>query len=239
MMTEALIDAEETTSEAQENLFRGRPAAGQDPAKREQIMEGARHVFMDKGFDAASMNDITREAGVSKGTIYVYFANKEELFEALVEEERCKIFQNLYETLDHHDDLRTTLERFGMAISFKITSDKVVMAQRTVIGAAEHIPELGARFYENGPLHGHAKVKAFLEGAVARGLLDIPDPDLASYQLSELCLAGLLRQRLFGYRRQSPAQAEIEQVVKSGVNVFLKAYGTELFAMQEQAKAGG
>ncbi|WP_431461092.1 TetR/AcrR family transcriptional regulator C-terminal domain-containing protein, partial [Klebsiella pneumoniae] len=106
-------------------------------------------------------------------------------------------------------------------------------------GAAERIPELGARFYENGPLHGHAKVKAFLEGAVARGLLDIPDPDLASYQLSELCLAGLLRQRLFGYRRQSPAQAEIEQVVKSGVNVFLKAYGTELLVAQEQARAGG
>ena len=120
-MTEALIDAEETTSEAQENLFRGRPAAGQDPAKREQIMEGARHVFMDKGFDAASMNDITREAGVSKGTIYVYFANKEELFEALVEEERCKIFQNLYETLDHPDDRRTTPYSCGMAFPSRIT----------------------------------------------------------------------------------------------------------------------
>ena len=48
------------------------------------------------GFDAASMNDITREAGVSKGTIYVYFANKEELFEALIEEERRAIFNDLY-----------------------------------------------------------------------------------------------------------------------------------------------
>src|SRR5690349_16872873 len=60
-------------------LVRGRPAAGQDPAKREQILEGARRVFIEMGFDAASMNDITRAAGVSKGTIYVYFANKEEL----------------------------------------------------------------------------------------------------------------------------------------------------------------
>ena len=49
-----------------------RIAAGQDPAKRKQILDGARRVFSQMGFDAASMNDITREAGVSKGTIYVW-----------------------------------------------------------------------------------------------------------------------------------------------------------------------
>ena len=43
---------------------------------------------MSVGFDAASMNDITREAGVSKGTIYVYFENKEDLFSAMIEQER-------------------------------------------------------------------------------------------------------------------------------------------------------
>ncbi len=79
-------DTEKEECELLESLRRGRPAAGQDPVKRAQIIEGARRVFIDKGFEAASMNDITREAGVSKGTIYVYFANKEELFEALIEE---------------------------------------------------------------------------------------------------------------------------------------------------------
>jgi len=66
----------------------GRFAAGEDPAKREQIVAGAWRVFKRKGFDAASMNDITREAGVSKGTIYVYFSNKEDLFAALVDHHR-------------------------------------------------------------------------------------------------------------------------------------------------------
>src|SRR5215510_7898994 len=83
-----------------DSLRRGRPAAGQDPVKRNQIIEGARRVFIDKGFEAASMNDVTREAGVSKGTIYVYFANKEELFEALIEEERHRIFNDLYDALE-------------------------------------------------------------------------------------------------------------------------------------------
>ena len=51
-------------------------------------IEGARAVFLAKGFDAASMNDIARAAGVSKGTLYVYFSDKEQLFEAIVEQAR-------------------------------------------------------------------------------------------------------------------------------------------------------
>ena len=61
-----------------------RAGAGEDPRKRRQILEGARRLFLSKGFDAASMGDIAREAGVSKGTLYVYFDNKEVLFTALV-----------------------------------------------------------------------------------------------------------------------------------------------------------
>ena len=59
-------------------------AADDDGSKRCQIIEGARQVFMAQGFDAASMGEIARAAGVSKGTLYVYFKDKEELFEAIV-----------------------------------------------------------------------------------------------------------------------------------------------------------
>ena len=55
--------------------------------KRRQILDGARKVFMDLGFDGASMDEIARAAGVSKGTLYVYFADKSRLFEAMVEDE--------------------------------------------------------------------------------------------------------------------------------------------------------
>ncbi|TKB14054.1 MAG: TetR/AcrR family transcriptional regulator [Mesorhizobium sp.] len=216
------------------DLRKGRPAAGQDPIKRAQIIEGARRVFIDKGFEAASMNDITREAGVSKGTIYVYFANKEELFEALIEEERGTIFKNMYDVLDHADDLRETLVKFGKVLVMKITSAKVIQAQRTVIGASDRIPELGARFYERGPKRGHDKVAAFLNAAVERGLLKIEDVELAAYQLTDLCLAGLFRQCIFSYRSKAPTQAEIDHVVRSGVNVFLKAYGTATLAAEEK-----
>ena len=79
----------------------------------------------------------------------------------------------------------------------------------------------------------------FLNMAVERGLLAIPDVSLAAYQLTELCLAGLFRQCVFAYRTTAPSQEEIEHVVKSGVDVFLKAYGTERLAEQDSARQSG
>src|SRR3974390_1136510 len=63
-----------------------RPVPEEDNSKRRQILDGARKVFMDLGFDGASMGEIARAAGVSKGTLYVYFTDKCALFEAMVEE---------------------------------------------------------------------------------------------------------------------------------------------------------
>jgi AcrR family transcriptional regulator len=57
----------------------------EEDGKRRQILDGAMHVFLDKGFDAASMSEIARAAGVSKGTLYVYFADKQTLFDAIVQ----------------------------------------------------------------------------------------------------------------------------------------------------------
>src|SRR5262245_57788790 len=54
--------------------------AADDSAKRRQILDGARRVFLEHGFDGASVNDIVRATGVSKGTIYAYFPSKERLF---------------------------------------------------------------------------------------------------------------------------------------------------------------
>src|SRR5215467_264199 len=94
-----------------------KPASGTtttetDIGKRQQIMEGARRLFLAQGFDAASMNAIAQEAGVSKGTLYVYFSSKEALFEAIVErqieEQAAQIFM-----LDADEDVEEVLTRLG------------------------------------------------------------------------------------------------------------------------------
>ena len=67
----------------QAELIRPARAPEDDGAKRRQILDGATAVFLEKGFDAASMGEIARAAGVSKGTLYVYFDDKQALFDAM------------------------------------------------------------------------------------------------------------------------------------------------------------
>src|SRR5205809_311758 len=84
----------------------------EESAKRRQILDGAREVFMELGFDGASMGEIARAAGVSKGTLYVYFTDKTALFEAIVEEEtRTAVLFSF----DPDRDIATNLTGFGEA----------------------------------------------------------------------------------------------------------------------------
>ncbi len=206
----------------------GRPvSAGQDPAKRDQILEGAHRVFFSVGFDAASMSDITREAGVSKGTIYVYFEGKEELFEALMDNERNKMFASLSNVVQQATSLRQALTDFGRLFTGLLLSDKGIRAHRIMLAVVERKPEFGARFYESGPRRGFLLLRSLLEGFAAKGHCVIDDPDMATYQFSELCLAKFFRQRLFGYQADVPPQDEVDRVILAAVDVFMKAYGCE------------
>ncbi len=215
----ATTDVEITEAERPSRL-----AAGQDPAKRQQILEGANRVFSQMGFDAASMNDITREAGVSKGTIYVYFDSKEELFLELCNHYREILFADIYHALESDGDLREALIEFGVALAGVITSDVVVRAQRVVIGVAERMPSMSRDFYERGPKRGQALMRALIDRHVAAGRLDIEDTELATYQLADLFMSGMFKKRLFGCMEQPPSKELIRKTVTAGVDVFLKAY---------------
>ncbi|MBA8822212.1 TetR family transcriptional regulator [Ochrobactrum sp. P6BS-III] len=204
---------------------RTRLGAGQDPAKRSQILEGAQSVFLRMGFDAASMNDITREAGVSKGTIYVYFNSKEDLFVALCEHYRHTMFSTLIGKLDNGFSNREELTEFGIALVTLITSSTAIRAQRIVLGVSERKPELSARFYDRGPKRSLVAMAEYLEKMIEDGVLEPFDVDRVAYQLSDLFLAGLYRPRLFGVIADEPSDEAIRKNVETAVDFFFRAYG--------------
>ncbi|MGI0525390.1 TetR/AcrR family transcriptional regulator [Rhizobium giardinii] len=204
----------------------GRRAAGEDPAKRGQIIDGAKRVFMSVGFDAASMNDITREAGVSKGTIYVYFENKEELFAAMIERERNRVVQTVKHALDDHEAIDEALFDFGVTLTTHITADPTIRAMRMVVGVSDRMPQLAKRFFAATPESGLTVLQAYLDRQVAAGALDIEDTDLAARQFIELCLAGMLKRRLFSEMTETPERGYIEKTVASAIRLFRAGYGT-------------
>jgi AcrR family transcriptional regulator len=201
-----------------------REAAAKDGnAKRRQIMDGARQVFLSAGFDGASMNDIARAAGVSKGTLYAYFDSKDELFEAIIRGEFAQSAERLC-TFRREGDAHDMLMDFGFRLISRMAEPETRALARVVIAVAEKFPNIGRAFYEAGPLYGATRLAAELEDLESSGALRIPDPERAAWQFVDLCQSYVYKRLLFGVV-DSISSEDIEASVEAGVAVFLKAYG--------------
>jgi AcrR family transcriptional regulator len=217
---------ENTSSPDETACAAGRFAAGEDPAKREQILDGAKRVFMRLGFDAASMNDITREAGVSKGTIYVYFQSKDDLFAAIMERERMSLAASMRDLLEGSEEVEDGLFRFGVAFTQRVTSVETISAMRTMISVASRMPLLSQRFFQGDSMNIGFFLERFFLRQIARGALQVADVSMASRHFIDLCSGTFLKMRLFGHMAEPPRTEEIEKHVASAVKLFMAGYGT-------------
>src|SRR5262249_33201374 len=195
----------------------------EETAKCRQIIDGARAVFLAQGFDAASMGEIARQAGVSKGTLYVYFDSKEELF-AVVAREACKTQAENLLALDPDDhDVEAVLTRLGQGYARFLSQPGLLSPIRTVISISERMPAIGKMFYETGPAVGVAMLRGYLEAQVAAGYLAIDDSEVAATQFLDSCRATIFKRLLFN-AGDPPTEAHITHVVGIAVGVFLAAY---------------
>lgn len=201
--------------------------AGQDPEKRCQILSGAREVFLERGFDGASMGDIARAAGVSKGTLYVYFKDKVDLFTALVQTQ-CNATAERVFLLDPEGEIADSLRNLGMSYVEMMIRPENIATLRTVIAIGGKFPEISCQFFASGPRQGARRLAAFLKAQVERGNLAISDEDLetAANQFLALCKEAVTMPILLG-ATGTPDLAHRDKVVRQAVKFFLKVYGTE------------
>lgn len=194
----------------------------EDGSKRRQILDGARKVFMDLGFDGASMGEIARAAQVSKGTLYVYFADKCALFEAILEQEALQHGQVVF-NFDPARDAATTLKEFGRAYIHLLCRPGGGSAIRTVMAIAERMPDVGRRYYARVLDKTINRLSDYLKAHVASGNLKIDDCDLAASQFMELCKATLFLPFVF-QAAPAPSEERMTEVVDSATRMFLAAY---------------
>ncbi|MCI0599827.1 MAG: TetR/AcrR family transcriptional regulator [Beijerinckiaceae bacterium] len=198
-------------------------AEHEESAKRRQILEGAREVFLSQGFDGASMGEIARKARVSKGTLYVYFDSKEELFDAIAHEVCMGQAENVF-SLDPSDhDIEAVLTRLGGSFVRFLCRPGAMPPLRTVIAVSERMPDIGKKFYDSGPAEGVEKLRVYLESQAAAGILTIEDCEVAAAQFLESCVATILKPMLFN-AAGAPGEERIDHVVGIAVRAFLAAY---------------
>jgi AcrR family transcriptional regulator len=202
--------------------------------KWDQVLEGARTIFMRDGFEGASVDDIVREAGVSKATLYSYFPDKRLLFVEVAKHE-CKAQSDAaIDEISAEGNVGAVLRHVAGRMVRFFMSPVGLQVYRIIVGEAQRFPEVGRQFYEHGPGQVRERLKEFLGCATAAGQLRIDDLDLAADQFPELCKAGLHMQMVLGLR-DSFTDEEIDRVIDGAVDMFLCKYGVDQGAPAEAA----
>jgi len=192
--------------------------------KWDQVLEGARTIFMRDGFEGASVDDIVRAAGVSKATLYSYFPDKRLLFLEVAKIEcqaQSKAAVTSIETLGDIREALTTAA--GRMVRF-FTSPVGMQVYRIVVGESQRFPEVGREFYDSGPAVVREILRDMLQKGMDDGKLKIDDLDLATDQFPELCKAGIHLQLAIGLR-SSVSEEEIDRVIAGAVDMFMCKYG--------------
>ncbi|MEO0990187.1 MAG: TetR/AcrR family transcriptional regulator [Pseudomonadota bacterium] len=191
--------------------------------KFDDVVEGARQVFMRDGFEGANVDNIARAAGVSKATLYSYFPDKSHLFQAVLTSECARHAGAISEHLPEEVTLREILLNQCRFFTQFIMTDWAQEMFRVCMAEARRFPELGRAFYEAGPDSMRGALAEFLQTPEVQAELDIDDPYLAADQLKMLCHCDLFLKKMFGLI-DGATDEELERIAVSAVDVFLARY---------------
>lgn len=203
------------------SIRQGRP---KDSVKREEIVAAATRLFMDNGFECTSIESVAREAGVSKLTIYSHFADKKELFRAIMQT-RCDKIGMPLTLLDHAqmpaEEALLSIARSAMSKIFRPDSIRLI---RVINAEILHRPEIAQIYYEVGPQRVRAAFADLLSEFTRLGKLSIANPAVAAEQFFSL-LKGEMMQRVLMAITPMPTAEEIEKQIQNTIALFLAAYG--------------
>ncbi len=192
--------------------------------KFEQVLEGARTVFMKDGFEGASVDDIARTAGVSKATLYSYFPDKRLLFVEVAKGECLRQAEHALDLIDTDAPPRDVLRDAGSRIIAFLTSELGRSVLSLCAAEAQRFPELGCEFYASGPGLVRDKLAEYLADATAAGLFEIDDFTFAADQYSELCKSYYFPRLLCAVQVEF-SQEELDRVLTGAVDMFMARYG--------------
>ncbi|MGE0386526.1 MAG: TetR/AcrR family transcriptional regulator [Gammaproteobacteria bacterium] len=199
----------------------GRP---KDPEKRAAVMQAAGRLFLEQGFERATMDAIAAEAGVSKLTVYSHFENKEALFSALVAHKCEACFGGVaFESLAELGP-QAALVRVARGFMDLMLSPDVLALHRVLMASAMQGGEINRSFYASGPAPTLASFARLLAQFDAGGALAVPDPARAADHFFAL-LRGDLHLRALLNLEPAPPARRVREHIGGCVEVFLRAYG--------------
>jgi len=189
-------------------------------ARRQAFLEAAAEAFAEKGYAAATLDDVIARSGGSRQTLYAMFGGKQGLFAALLAEKCRRIFGGMTMEQVLAQPVDEALIGIGTRFLKVVTSREGIAVQRLVMAEAQRIPDVVDTFWKQGPGRNRMLLARYLALQAERGVLRIPDPQIAAGSFWGM-LQGPFQMELLLGLRESLTETEIETVVRDVVARFL------------------
>ncbi|GAC1538957.1 MAG: TetR/AcrR family transcriptional regulator [Ramlibacter sp.] len=153
-------------------------------ARPGELLDAALELFVDKGFAATRSEEVAARAGVSKGTLFLYFPTKEELFKAVVRENISGRFAEWNEEFDNFQGSAADMVRYCMRVWWERIGDTPASGiTKLMMSEARNFPELAA-FYQQEVIHpGTRLIRRILQRGVDSGEFRPMDIELSTYSI--------------------------------------------------------
>ena len=187
--------------------------------RRERIVRMAAPLFLKKGYDNVSIDEIIGVVGGSKATIYAWFGGKQGLFEAVVRQ-KCQDVTVAID-VDTKGSLEAQLSQIGHSFLAMVLSPPILEFHRLMVSIGRTFPEAGRLFFESGPVSAYSIVAAWIAKHQQDGSIADEDP----YRLAVLFLDMVIGEHQLGWLTSMPRAArreKIDETVRIAVRVFLR-----------------
>lgn len=194
-------------------------------ARPTELLDAALELFLEKGYSATRVEEVAQRAGVSKGTLFLYFSSKEELFKAVVRANISGRFDEWAEELKTYEGTSEELLTYCMTSWWeRIGSTKASGIPKLMMAESGNFPELTQFFQQEVVQPGNELIQRILQRGVERGEFHAVDPVYGIYSV----LAPMIFLTMWKHGRGSCGDARVEldpqQYIASQLRTMLHGF---------------
>jgi len=202
-------------------------------ARPGELLDAALDLFVEKGFAATRAEEVAARAGVSKGTLFLYFPSKEELFKAVVRENISGRFQEWNDEFEKFEGNTPDMLRYCMKVWWeRIGASRASGITKLIISEARNFPDIAA-FYQHEVIEpGQKLIRRILQRGVDRGEFYVADMDYATFSITAPMVFLIMMKHSMGACVPKDFVMDPERYVNSQAETLLKG----LLARPEESK---
>ena len=204
------------------------PAAKRERRKEArpgELLDAALDLFVEKGFAATRAEEVAARAGVSKGTLFLYFPSKEELFKAVVRENISGRFAEWNEEFETFEGTSADMVRYCMQVWWeRIGATRASGITKLIISEARNFPDIAAFYQQEVIRHANDLIRRMLQLGIARGEFRPLDLDYAVFSIIAPMIFLIMMKHSLGACQPQDYPLDPERYLQSQLDVLLNGF---------------